>query len=114
MSTQDNDERQIIPFATVLQQVSKGAAHNELSELLANLAAAVRDYQRPGTLTIVVKVEPTKGTDTLTVSITPSVKAPRATEASLFFSDDAGNLTRHDPRQLTTGPVALARRGETA
>lgn len=115
MSTKD-EGRHIIPFATVLQQVAKGTAHNELSELLADLAAAVHEHQKPGTLTIVVKVEPTKGTETLTVSVTPAVKAPRATEASIFFADDAGNLTRHDPRQTAANleAVGTARRGETA
>ena len=99
MSTQD--ERQIIPFAQVLQQVARGAAHNKLSELLADLAAAVHEHQKAGTLTIAVKIEPTKGTETLTVMVTSTMKAPQATEASIFFSDETGNLTRHDPRQLS-------------
>lgn len=114
MSTKD--ERQIIPFATVLQQVAKGTVHNELSELLADLTADVYEHQKPGTLTIVVKVEPTKGGETLTVSVTPAVKGPRATQASIFFASEDGQLTRHDPRQteVPLREVGTARRGETA
>jgi hypothetical protein len=118
MSIKDADEgRQIIPFATVLQQVAKGTAHTKLSELLAELTAAVRDHGKAGSLSITVKVEPTKGTsENLTVSITSTLKAPQATEASIFFSDDSGNLTRHDPRQIEAAlhEVGTARRGETA
>lgn len=114
MSTKD--ERQIIPLATVLQQIAKGAAHQKLSEELADLVVAVGEFQKKGTLTITISVEPTKGTETLTVSATHAVKAPQATEASIFFFDESGNLTRHDPRQ-TEAPlreVGVARRGETA
>lgn len=115
-STKDNG-RQIVPFATVLQQVAKGTAHNKLSELLAELTAAVRDHGKGGSLSITVKVEPTKGTsENLTVSITSTLKAPQATEASIFFADDTGNLTRHDPRQTVANLAAVgtARKGETA
>lgn len=118
MSTKDKaDERQIIPFATVLQQVAKGSAHNKLSELLAELTAAVRDHRKAGTLTITVKVEPMKNTEeNLAVSVTSVLKAPQETETSIFFSDESGNLTRHDPRQIEAGLAAVgtARRGETA
>lgn len=114
MSTKD--ERQIIPFATVLQQVAKGAVATELSELLADLTADVYEHQKPGTLTVVVKVEPTKGGETVTVSVTPTVKGPRATQASIFFATEEGQLTRQDPRQIEAGlhEVGTARRGETA
>lgn len=109
-------ERQIIPFATVLQQVGKGAAHTKLSELLADLAAAVAEHQKAGTLTVTVKVEPTKGTETLTVSVTSTVKAPQSTVASIFFATEEGQLTRHDPRQIEAplAAVGTARKGEIA
>lgn len=120
MSTDDKTDdpgKQIVPFATVLQQVAKGTAHTKLSELLAELTAAVRDHGKGGSLSITVKVEPTKGTsENLTVSVTSTLKAPQATEASIFFADDGGNLTRHDPRQIAAplAAVGTARRGETA
>jgi hypothetical protein len=116
MSNQDNEGRQIIPFATILQQVSKGSAHTKLSENLADLTAAVRDHGKAGTLTIKVRVEPTKGTENLSVSVTSVLNAPQETETSIFFADDSGNLTRHDPRQTAAdlAVVGTARRGETA
>lgn len=114
MSTKD--ERQIIPFATVLQQVAKGAVATELSELLADLTADVYEHQKPGTLTVVVKVEPTKGGETVTVSVTPTVKGPRATQASIFFATEEGQLTRQDPRQLEADfrGLGIAKTGESA
>lgn len=116
MTQRDDSERQIIPFATVLQQVAKGSVHNELSELLADLTADVYEHQKPGTLTVVVKLEPTKGGETLTVSVTPTVKGPRATQASIFFASEDGQLTRQDPRQIVADVRALgiAKSGEIA
>lgn len=101
MTTKDKDDgRQIQPFAAVLQQIAKGTAHAELSELLNQLTTAVAEHRKAGTLTLTLRIEPTKGTDTLTVSATSVLKAPRATEASIFFATDDGNLTRDDPNQL--------------
>lgn len=117
MSTKDNPERQIVPLATVLQQVAKGTALARLSEQLADLTVAVKENEKPGTLTITIKVEPTKGTsENLTVSVTSTLKVPQETAAGIFFATDDGNLTREDPRQTGADirAIGLAKTGEKA
>lgn len=114
VTTKDKDDRQIQPFAAVLQQIGKGATHTKLSELLNELTTAVNEHKKGGTLTVVIKVEPTKGTDTLTVSATSTLKAPQATEASIFFATDDGNLTRDDPNQLQLPLRTVTGKDQTA
>lgn len=109
-----SQDKQVRPFAAVLQDVARGDAHRRLSEALAELVVAVCDHDKPGSLTVVVKVEPTKGMDNLTVSVTHSTKLPAATQASIFFADGDGVLTRNDPRQPVLPFGVVARIGETA
>jgi hypothetical protein len=97
MSTQDTTQHK--PFAAVLQEIGKGAAHARLSEALSDLVRAVTDTEKKGTLTLTITVEPTKGMDTLTVAANCTVKLPQEQQASIFFADPVGNLTRNDPHQ---------------
>lgn len=113
MSNRDT-ERQIKPFAAVLQEIGKGAAHTRLSEALADLTVAVTETQKKGTLTLTLTVEPTKGMENLTVSANCKVTLPTEQQASIFFATDEGQLVRHDPRQteVPLHEVGTARRGE--
>jgi len=89
------------PFADFLREQAKGHSHEELSEALRDLVSRVQDTGKKGSITYVVYVEPTKGTDALTVSDQIKVRFPEHDrDASLFFSDADGNLTRSDPNQL--------------
>jgi hypothetical protein len=88
------------PFAEWLHEHRSGAFHNELSEKLAALTAAVVDTQKPGTLTIKVKVKATghqvSFVDTVLADLPEHDK-----ELSLFFFDEeTGAVSKEDPRQL--------------
>jgi hypothetical protein len=92
----------IRPFADFLREQAKGHSHEELSEGLRDLVGRVQDTGKKGSITYTVFVEPTKGmTDALTVSDQIKLKLPEHDrDASLFFSDADGNLTRSDPNQM--------------
>ena len=116
MSTKDTEgDGQIVPFASVLQQIARGSAHSELSTELQRLARAVIDTEKKGTITLVLTVAPTKG-DALEVSTKITTKVPQEPSASIFFADEIGNLTRSDPRQIEAPlrEVGAARKGEIA
>lgn len=88
------------PFADFLRE--QGRAHDELTDGLHKLIAAVEDTGKAGSLTLTVKVERDKeiaGTyrigDNVKVSL-PQHDRPRR----IYYRDKAGNLSRSDPNQL--------------
>jgi hypothetical protein len=88
------------PFAAFIQEQRGGGLHGELSHELANLVNAVQETQKPGTLTLTLKVAPNK--DGVTVTVSDKIKAavPEADRgAAIFFVQGDGNLVRRDPRQ---------------
>lgn len=104
MAKATDDDRQIRPFAAVLQEHAKGTPHARLSEALADLTAAVAATGKKGTITLTVTVAPvSKGAqNALTLSTKIAAKIPEGDDAaptSVFFTDDHGNLTRSDPNQ---------------
>lgn len=93
-------------FASVLLEIGKGTLHARLSEQLAEICAAVTETGKKGQLNIRIDVKPLPKADrnTLVVTGSSAAKTPESDEASptsVFFADDAGNLTRNDPRQMT-------------
>jgi hypothetical protein len=111
---------EIVPFATVLQQIQKGTAASRASEALADLVAAVIGTGKPGAMTLTIKVEPmVKGGSedgSLILTAVVASKTPRDDSSGVFFGTERGTLTRTDPRQLeipgTRGPVSLVGSGE--
>jgi hypothetical protein len=102
------DETQTRPFAAVLQELHKGNVHAELSQLLHELVAAVRDTGKKGTLTVKLDVKPIKPgqVDTLEVTATVTANPPRVdTPTTVFFTDQTGNLTREDPDRANQLPL---------
>lgn len=101
----DLDDDQIRPFAAVLTDLAAGKVHARLTEQIADLTAAVAATGRKGTLTIQLEVKPVKTGQTngpLQVTAKSVLKAPEGDDAApvtIFFADDAGNLTRDDPNQ---------------
>jgi len=90
------------PFADWLREQARGHSHEELGEGLHELVSRVVDTGKKGSLTYTVTVEPTKGTNALTVHDEIKLRLPEnARDASLFFTDANGNLSRSDPNQLT-------------
>ena len=105
----DSPERQehVRPFAEFLQRQSRGATHRELSEGLHQLVAKVQETAKKGVLSLTVTVEPSKDGRTLIVTDKIALKLPEHDrQASLWWQDEHGNLTRSDPEQLTLdGPL---------
>lgn len=102
MTTTDQHEITIRPFADFLREQSRGATHEELSENLQTLVAAVLDTGKPGVLQLQIRVEPMKG-DRHAVSVSDAIKLKlpeHDRDASLFFADADNNLRRDDPNQL--------------
>lgn len=89
------------PFSQFLVEQRRGGLHGELSDRLQEVVAAVAEHQKPGSLTLTLKIKPAeKGIGQYVVTDEIRAKAPEgARGASLFFADDHGNLSRDDPRQ---------------
>lgn len=89
------------PFAAFLQEQRRGGLHAELTDKLAELVQVCAELGKGGSLTLKISLKPNADGSTMTVSDDVSVKAPEPERgAAIFFADDAGNLSRHDPRQL--------------
>jgi hypothetical protein len=88
-------------FATWLQEQRNGVCHAEATEALKELIAAVTEHQKGGTLTLKLDVKPAKvGVGTLLIVDAVKVSLPEGDRpAAIFYADDDGNLSRHDPRQ---------------
>ena len=94
---------EIAPFADVLASINRGALADEAGALIAKLVQEVAHVGRKGTLTLKIEVAPfTGGGDTIRLSghvgVTPPARDPHA---AVFFFDEAGALSRNDPRMNT-------------
>lgn len=92
-------EQHAKPFADFL--AGQGQAHDELTEGLHDLVAAVRDTGKAGSITLTIKVEADKRSDgVLRVTDNVTVKAPKHDRgARIYYQDKGGNLSRTDPNQ---------------
>lgn len=106
---QTEAEAQPAEFAAFFVQHLAGRSNEEISEEFHKLLAAVNEHGKKGSLTITVNVEPPKGHidgAPVVISIDSVLKAPKASAPpSLYFVDNDGNATRHDPRQLASFDV---------
>lgn len=85
------------PFPVTLSSVRKGALVNELTEKLAEVVAAVMQYEKPGELVLKLKVKP-ENAEMVILSDEITVKAPEADRPpTWFFATDDGGLTRERP-----------------
>lgn len=97
----DEDGGQVIPFATILQQINNGMVAHELADHMQALVAAVVDLRRKGKLVLTIEVSPRKGMDAaLNVAASSALTLPKPEPVEDVFFADGGNLTRDDPRQL--------------
>lgn len=87
------------PFLDLLREHRNGLTHEELTEELQKLVAAVVEERKAGTLTLKIKLEP-KGDGTVMLVDEVVAKPPKRTKGgSLFFVTPENNLARQDPRQ---------------
>jgi len=96
-------EGTVRPFADVLRDLHKGAVADDAAVQLAALVQAVQAHGKYGTFTLTIKVEPFKGNDRqVMMSARATAKPPKGDPVgAVFFTDDAGNLHRNDPAQMT-------------
>ena len=84
----------------LFQEHRAGATHEEISDAIRDVVAAVTDEQKAGTITITISIKPLGKGDGLAVGIETKAKPPKQTVGtSVFFADATNNLQRHDPRQ---------------
>ena len=92
-------EQHARPFVDFLAQ--QGRAHEELTEGLHEVIAAVKETGKAGSVSVTIKVEPDKkASGVFRISDSVAVKVPvhdRGTR--IYFADESGNLTRSDPNQ---------------
>lgn len=86
-------------FTTIMQGLRSGESLADLNAIVKQLIGDVRSINKPGTLTISLKIAPS-GQSTLLITDDISVKAPKlAIETTVMFTDDNNNVSRRDPRQ---------------
>ena len=98
---EEKQDLQIKPFGAWLQEQRNGSLHRELGEALAEISQQVEALNKPGKLTLTISVKPA-GTAQHMVIVADTIKAdvPQPDRpTSMFFTDEAGNLSRRDPRQ---------------
>lgn len=88
------------PFQEVLRELRRGNVHDELSDKLQELVAAVTQEGKVGSLTFKITIKPLGKGDGLEVSDEITVKPPKVTPgSSIFYPTPENNLVRQDPRQ---------------
>lgn len=105
------------PFAALLHEYRRGELHDELSEHMQVLVAAVVEHGKKGTITLKVEVAPAgKGAgNQLIVSGSVDVKPPKPdASAQFFFADERMNLSRNDPNQTRLDIDPAGARRDTA
>jgi hypothetical protein len=88
------------PFNDLLREHRNGLTHDELSDALRDLVAAVTDEGKAGSLTFTVKIKPMGKGDGLEVSAEIKSTPPKKTPGvSIFFATLDNALQKQDPRQ---------------
>lgn len=88
------------PFMDFLREHRSGATHEDLSDRLQELVAAVSEENKGGKLVLTITVKPMGKGDGLEVGadikLAPPLPVPGT---SIFFASVDNNLVRQDPRQ---------------
>lgn len=100
--TPDEDEARVRPFSDFLREHAKGRTHDDLSKAMQDLIGAVKDTEKPGSITLKINVRPLKSNhEVLEVSDQIVVKKPQHDrKTSLFYADRDNNLVRDNPDQF--------------
>ena len=92
------------PFSDWLREQQSGRTHDELTDALATLAAAVKETGKKGSISLTITVAPFDKGNGAALTVTDLVKVAlpqHDRRKSIFYADDNGNLTRDDPMQPT-------------
>ncbi len=89
------------PITDILREIRKGKAVDLASQRMAEIVQAVDETNKPGELTITIKVKPEKGGGSQKViQVAVKAKIPEMDlPEGVFFSDEDGDLHRTDPAQ---------------
>jgi hypothetical protein len=101
VATEEKPDDRPRDFAAFLLEHARGRSHDELSQALRALVLAVADVRKPGKLTYVVHIKPQpKVEGAVLVGDEIRCTLPQFDRSeSIFFTTDAGDLTRSDPHQ---------------
>ena len=96
----DTATPELRPFNAWLLEQRNGALHGELTEKLAEVVQAAVEHGKKGKLTLIIEIQPDKDLEAVFVrdEIKPLVPQP-ARGTALYHTDEAGNMTRNNPRQ---------------
>lgn len=90
------------PFVPFLHEIRGGVLSAELAEAIQLATQAALDAGKKSTVTLKLVIEPDKSGIVVSVTDTLDVKTPPAPRTpTIFFPDQAGNLTRRNPAQPT-------------
>lgn len=94
-----SEDQHAKPFNDFLSQ--RDRAHQELTDGLHEVVAAVLETGKSGSVTLTIKVDPDKKADgILRVSDAVKIMIPQHDRGtSIYFRDSTGNLTRNNPMQ---------------
>ncbi|MFJ8966084.1 hypothetical protein ACIRG5_42510 [Lentzea sp. NPDC102401] len=100
--TDTPDEAPQQDFSVALVNTDKGRLNETASHELTELLKAVRETNKPGSITITLKITPDKGSGGERVVVAGSVTTKKPAfdpRTSIFFLDEDGGMHRNDPRQ---------------
>ena len=96
-----DDAPHVRPFLDWLREQSQGKTADELSEGLHTLIDKVRETEKKGSITLKVTVAYDTKINMLVVADNITISLPEHDrQATIWYLDHDGNLTRNDPRQL--------------
>ncbi len=96
------------PFNEVVAEYGNGRLLERLSAELAEVTRAVAETNLKGTVTLKLSIEPS-GDAAFTMNAEVTAKVPkRGVGQAIFYADQAGNLSRRDPRQAELPLRAVA------
>jgi hypothetical protein len=90
------------PFFDFLREHRGGATHDDLSDALQELVAAVAEGQKAGRLTLTISIKPAdSGNGALFIADEIKLFPPKVSKSgSIFYVSPENNLVRHDPKQM--------------
>jgi hypothetical protein len=91
-------------FSQIVAELRDGTLDIELADAMTEVVQAVKEHGGKGSLTIKLNVAP-NDSGSVKIDVTPTKKVPQPSlGTSIMFADNAGQLTRHDTRQLNMFP----------
>lgn len=88
-------------FNQTLESLRYGTLHDDLTEAINKLTAAVTSTGKTGSLTLSIKLKPTNNSGQIEVIDDIKLALPKENKGtSIMFATPENNLQREDPRQL--------------